>query len=356
MQPKAYLTLVLLSLAGYGLTQSMTVPAPGNRGDVVSLPPMQGVGAANAPTTASAPATLASTVTIPRDPLELLGSTSVVENGKTTHLVAVRTVGGSVVRIYNTAGKLQRQVSLPPEVMLKVKPALSPDGKWLAVALQNDPVTGEGRVGLLSTNTQGVYQKFIRAAGIRDMTTFGFNPAGTRLIVGNLNSYVQVWDITTSKRLSTVMGRGAVQSLNFAPDGRSFIPYFAQGKESVLISSETGEKVGLIPGAFPGTARPLVGGMVFISPGKVKSIAAGNINMPLPAFLIGGASPVAFDRTGETVLVQLPRSLKFQRRSVMTGDILSQLTLPSMGPAPRLTSDGRQAIFVDDKGDLQITR
>lgn len=290
-------------------------------------------------------------VVIPREKMELIGVATVNKDGKKTSLMAVRSTGGSVIRFYDLNGKLERSLSLPPEVMLSVRPALSPDGQWLAVALDPDQSNREARVGVLSTSAP-VYNVIFKDSGLQGTTTFAFNGSNTRLIIGNRNSYVQTWDIQNSKRLNTVMGKGPVQTIRFSPDGELFVPYFAQGKDTVMVSANTGVVKGTLPGAFPGSARPLMGGMVFLGPGKVRSIVDGQL-MPLPAFLIEGATPVSFDDNGQTVIVQLPRSLTFERREVMTGEASGGFTLKTPG-AVQLSPDGRQALVQNASGDWEI--
>ena len=268
--------------------------------------------------------------------------------------LAVREVGGNAVELYDAAsGQLRRTVRLPPEVLLNVAPAISPDGRWLAVAIQTEAATGEGRLGLLST-TDPVYRFFLKSAGLSGTSALAFSPDGTRLAVGNRNGYAQLWNLDTRERLSTVKGKGVPLDLAFSPDGKLFLPHFLGQKSATLISASTGQPLGAL---VDGSGDLAVPGLLVGAGGRALALPSGTPT-PLPAYLAGGAVLAGFDRQRTRALVQLPVGpewLVLELRDVLTGAPLGQWVLPAaFANAPRLLPSGQHALIGDGAGGLRL--
>ena len=269
-------------------------------------------------------------------------------------LLAVRGAGTGTVQLYDAAsGQLRRTVRLPPEVLANVPPAISPDGRWLAVSIQTDAATGEGRIGLLST-TDPVYRFFLKSAGLSGTTVLAFSPDGTRLAAGNRNGYAQLWNLDTRERLSTVKGKGVPLDLAFSPDGKLFLPHFLGQKSATLISASTGQPLGAL---VDGSGELAVPGLLVGAGGRALALPSGTPT-PLPAYLAGGAVLAGFDRQRTRVLVQLPVGpewLVLELRDVLTGAPLGQWVLPAaFANAPRLLPSGQHALIGDGAGGLRL--
>lgn len=269
-------------------------------------------------------------------------------------LLAVRGAGSNAVQLYDAvSGQLRRTVRLPPEVLVNVPPAISPDGRWLAVAIQTDAATGEGRIGLLST-TDPVYRFFLKSAGLSGTTALAFSPDGTRLAAGNRNGYAQLWNLDTRERLSTVKGQGPPLSLEFSPDGKLFLPRFPGQKGSTLVSVSGGQPLAVL---VDGAGTLAVPGLLVGAGGRALALPSGTPT-PLPAYLAGGAVLAGFDRSRSRALVQLPVGpewLALELRDVLTGRALGQWVLPAaFATAPRLLPSGQHALIGDGAGGLRL--
>lgn len=269
-------------------------------------------------------------------------------------LLAVRGAGTGTVQLYDAvSGQLRRTVRLPPEVLVNVPPAISPDGRWLAVAIQTDAATGEGRIGLLST-TDPVYRFFLKSAGLSGTTALAFSPDGTRLAAGNRNGYAQLWNLDTRERLSTVKGQGPPLSLEFSPDGKLFLPRFPGQKGSTLVSVSGGQPLAVL---VDGAGTLAVPGLLVGAGGRALALPSGTPT-PLPAYLAGGAVLAGFDRSRSRALVQLPVGpewLALELRDVLTGRALGQWVLPAaFATAPRLLPSGQHALIGDGAGGLRL--
>ncbi|GAA5514678.1 hypothetical protein Dcar01_03434 [Deinococcus carri] len=247
---------------------------------------------------------------IPPEPLELVGIAPDAAPGQpgapVTGVLAVRAYGGSTVKLYDAAtARQRREVLLPPEVVLTVPPALSPDGKWLAVALTPDPDTREGRVGILSTFPvfPPAFRVVLKSEGLRGSRNFAFSPDGTRLAVGNRDGYVQLWDWQAGQRLNTVKSTIDPDWLSFSPDGRFFTPHFRGQTATQLLDGHTGAPVNTLRGVGYGMFTP--DGHFIASGGRYLSLPSGE-KVTSPAYLKGGVTVQGYSRDGKRVLVQLP--------------------------------------------------
>lgn len=271
---------------------------------------------------------------IPPEPLDLVGIAPDALPGEpgapVVGVIAVRAAGGSVVRLYDAAtARPRREVRLPPDADLFVPPALSPDGRWLAVALTPDPVTREGRVGILSTFP--ATRVVLRSPGLRDVVNFVFSPDGTRLGVGNRNSYAQLWDWRAGRRLNTVKARNNPSQLSFSPDGRFFTPQFRGQTSTQLLDGQTGELLNTLRGVGYGTFTP--DGHYIASGGRYLKLPSGQ-PVPPPASLRGGVTVRGFSRDGTRVLVALPAS----------ASIRAALGPSTADPGERQGEDGTQML------------
>lgn len=286
---------------------------------------------------------------IATEPLEVLGV------AETAGLFAVRAVGGSIVKLYDAgSGRLVREVRLQSEVLLSVPPAITPDGRWLAVALTPDPATREGRLGLFST-TDPVYGFFLRSAGLRDSVSLAISPDGTRLAVGNRNNYVQLWNLSTRQRMNTLKAATEPRALTFSPDGRYFMPQFRGQKTTQLLLAAGGE---------PARSLPVTGGQFAVAdllvagPGRALSLSTGAA-VPLPAYLAGGATLHGFDRGARRALVTVPGTEQgvvfLELRDVLSGASLARQAVPALfALSPRLMPGGNHALIGDGAGGLRL--
>lgn len=298
-------------------------------------------------------------ISLAAEPQEVIGVAPDALPGRAgdpiTGIVAVRAVGGTVVRLYDAGtGRMRREVRLPSEVLPNVTPAISPDGKWLAVALDNDKLTGDGLVGFFSTFQKPVYNFFLRSPGLRDSVGFAFSPDGTRLAVANKNSYVQLWNLGTRERLTTVKGSYPPEGLFFSTDGSTFMPRFRGQKQTTLIETATGRTLTTLP--LP--QADLMPGGLLVAPGGRTVQVPGGTPLPLPAYLAGGAVTAGFDRTAGRVLVTLPLPTQpnvttLELREVMTGTVLARHVLPDV-ESVRLMPDGEHALLRDGAGGLRL--
>jgi WD40 repeat protein/DNA-binding SARP family transcriptional activator len=164
--------------------------------------------------------------------------------------------------------------------------ALSPDGKQVAIAHQNDPPcpfviwdleTGEKVLALsdqpevaayyaawspdghyiLSGSLDGVARVWDASSGevVRQLTghngavwSVGWSPDGQRLATGNEAGAIRLWDAKTGEEISTIQGHvGPVLSLDWAPTGE----FFASGGSDGMVyvwDAATGQVRGSLRG------------------------------------------------------------------------------------------------------------
>jgi WD40 repeat protein len=129
-------------------------------------------------------------------------------------------VGGQdgAVKIWDVAsGKLFHTFDSPAERAVAV--LYSPDGKWLAVFGGANLTISEVRI--LDAETGEEVQRPLK---ITNPSAFTFSPDSRRLVIGNPDGTVKLWDQTTGQETLTLNGHtGRVTSLAFSPDGRRLI-------------------------------------------------------------------------------------------------------------------------------------
>lgn len=311
--------------------------------------------------------TAASERRVPPDPLVVVGVAPAalpVTPGATSGLVAVRGRYSAHVRLLDAAtGEGRRSVMLPPEALLDVPPALSHDGRWLAVALTPDPLTRAGRVGVLSTYQTSApaptFQKLLLAGGLTGTTSLAFSPDGTRLAAGNRNGYAQLWDWTAVRRVTTVTSQsgGEPTTLAFSPDSRLFAPLFRGQTKTRLFDSGTGALRTTLNGVGYGTFTPDSTGML-ASRGRLIRLSDGR-ELPAPAYLAGTSGVVGFSADGSRVLVRragvdVQGREWLELREVATGRTLGAITRVWDGWPEALSPDGTTLIGGDGEGGVRL--
>lgn len=331
--------LLSLTLCSIGLAQTTTAP--------VLPPPLPPIAAP-----------LTNLIDLPAEPQEVIGVAADALPGREgdpiTGILAVRAVGGTVVRLFDAGtGKLRREVRLPPEVIASVTPAISPDGKWLAVALETERSSHDGMIGLFSTFPTPQYRGFMRTPGLRGTIGFAFSPDGKRLAVANQYSYIQLWNTETKERLTTLKGNFPPEAMTFSPDNKLLMPRFKGQKDTFVLSAADGKPVATLPVA----SGELLPGGIFVAPEGRALLLEGStpLPLPLPAYLAGGASPAGFDCTGKRVLVTLPplpsqpNATTVELREVMTGTVLARQVLLDV-KGVRLMPSGEQILLEGTAG------
>jgi WD40 repeat protein len=98
-----------------------------------------------------------------------------------------------------------------------VPAATSPDGSIAAVTLTNANAAGTGTVELRDSATQRVIATL---RGRQRVQAIGFDAAGRRVVTGNWDGSVRVWDVATGRPLVTLAAHnGVVEAVAFSPDG-----------------------------------------------------------------------------------------------------------------------------------------
>lgn len=319
-----------------------------------------------APALALAAQSTASETRVPPDPLVLVGVAPQAlpgqPGGAVTGVVAVRGRYSSHVRLLDpTTGEARREVFLPPEVRLDVAPALSADGKWLAVALTPDPFTKAGRVGILSTypTTGGGFQKVISAGGLTGTLSLEFSPDGTRLAAGNRSGYAQLWEWATGRRVTTVPSETGYEpaSLEFSPDSRLFAPIFRAQTRTRIFDARSGELRATLRGVGYGTFTPDSRGLL-ASRGRLVLLEGGK-EAPPPPYLAGTNGVIGFSADGTRVLVRrtgvdVQGREWLELREVATGRTLGALTRVWDGWPEALSPDGTTLIGGDGEGGIRL--
>ncbi|ABF45014.1 MULTISPECIES: WD40 repeat domain-containing protein [Deinococcus] len=303
---------------------------------------------------------------VPPDPLVLVGVAPRVLPGPpgtlAAGIAAVRGRYSAHVRLLDpTTGEVRREVFLPPEVQLDVPPALSADGRWLAVVLTPDPVTHVGRVGILSTTptTPPGFQKVLSAGGLNGTLALAFGPDGTHLATSNRSGYAQLWEWPTGRRVTTVTSETGYEPsrLEFSPDGRLFAPIFRGQTRTRIFDTQTGALRTTLSGVGYGTFTPDSRGFL-ASRGRLINLADGK-ELPAPAYLAGTSGVLGFSADGTRVLVRrtgvdVQGREWLELREVATGRTLGALTRVWDGWPEALSPDGTTLIGGDGEGGIRL--
>ncbi|GAA5514676.1 hypothetical protein Dcar01_03432 [Deinococcus carri] len=344
---------------------------------------------------------------VPPDPLVLIGVAQEGQLGTAVGgLAAVRGRYSAHVRLLDAVtGEVRREVFLPPEVQLNVAPALSRDGRWLAVALTPDPVTRAGRVGVLSTfppqpglvqpsSAQPAsaqpgpvpsgaapagpalpssaplspaqpgplppgFQKVLSAGGLIGTLLLAFSPDGTRLAAGNRSGYAQLWDWQAGRRVTTVSSESGREPsrLEFSPDSRLFAPIFRGQTRTRLFDVPTGALRTTLGGVGYGTFTPDSRGLL-ASRGRLITLPEGR-EAPTPPYLIGTSGVIGFSADGTRVLVRrtgvdVQGREWLELREVATGRTLGALTRVWDGWPEALSPDGTTLLGGDGEGGIRL--
>jgi WD40 repeat protein/DNA-binding SARP family transcriptional activator len=98
-----------------------------------------------------------------------------------------------------------------------VPAATSADGSIAAVTLTNSSGAGTGTVELRDAVSQRVIATL---RGRQRVQAIGFDAAGRRVVTGNWDGSVRVWDVATGRPLVTLAAHnGVVEAVAFSPDG-----------------------------------------------------------------------------------------------------------------------------------------
>ncbi|WP_231557249.1 WD40 repeat domain-containing protein [Deinococcus sp. YIM 77859] len=303
---------------------------------------------------------------VPPDPLVLVGVAPGAVAGLTgTPLNGVAAVRGRYsahVRLLDAVtGESRGAVFLPPEVQLSIPPALSRDGRWLAVVLTPDPLTRAGRVGILSTLPASPpgFQKILSAGGLTGTLNLAFSPDGTRLAAGNRQGYAQLWDWQAGRRVATVASQGGFEPtrLEFSPDGRLFAPIFRGQTRTRIFDAQTGELRTTLNGVGYGSFTPDSRGFL-ASRGRLINLADGK-EAPTPLYLVGTSGVIGFSADGTRVLVRrtgvdVQGREWLELREVASGRTLGALTRVWDGWPEALSPDGTTLIGGDGEGGIRL--
>jgi RNA polymerase sigma factor (sigma-70 family) len=142
---------------------------------------------------------------------------------------------GKTIRLFDVAtGREQRAIAAPMEVLYYL--AVSPDGRWLAVAGAGRrvmPFQGGGTmaisvpdksVHLLDLATGREAHHFDSGAVGKPSSTLLFTPDNHFLLTGSAGASIRQWDLTTGKQVRELAGTWtSAPALAMSPDGKSLL-------------------------------------------------------------------------------------------------------------------------------------
>lgn len=300
------------------------------------------------------------------DPLVVLGVAQ--ETPNSNGLIVVRNRYSTHLRLVDAStGELKRELWLSAEVIHSIAPALSRDGKWLALMMTPDPQNGWTRVGIINLTSSGKPDqptgptKTLASPGLKGTTALALNADGSRLAAGNRNGYVQLWDIPEAKRLTTINSDTKLEptALHFTPDGKLFAPLFRAQTKTRLFNTLDGSLKNTLTGVGIGQFGPDSASFL-ASRGRVIDLQTGQ-EKPAEnaAYVKGTGSLIGFSMDGTRALVKRAGADAQGRewlelREVATGRTLGALTRISDGYPEFLSPDGTSLIGGDGQGGVRI--
>lgn len=301
---------------------------------------------------------------IPPDPLVIIGVGQ--DLPASAGVVALRGRYSTHVRIVDaTTGEQKREIWLPPEIQHSVPPALSGDGKWLAVALTPDPASSTPRVGILNVSASNKpdeakpFAMILMSAGLKGTSLLALSRDGSRLAAGNKNGYVQLWDAQGATRLTTIQSDTKLEpnALNFSPDGTLFAPMFRGQTKTRIFDSKTGQLKTTLGGVGVGQFSPDGRGFL-ASRGRLVSLADGK-EQQQPLYLKGASGVIGYSADGTRILIRRTESDAQGRdwlelRETLLGRTLGAITRISDGWPEFLSPDGTALIGGDGQGGVRI--
>lgn len=290
---------------------------------------------------------------IPPDPLLLLGTAQ--ENGTT--LLSVRGKYSSHIRFVDVqTGELKHQVWLPPETVLTIRPALSGDGKKMALLLSPD-TKGNARVVVLDSHHPVLDEAVILVGGLDKTAFLSLNHDGTRLAAGNKNGYVQLWDTEKGQRLVTIPTDTGREPLSVQWGGEMMATFFRGQTKTRLFSTKTGQSLMTLSGV--GTGLLSADGLSFwATRGRWFSVKDGK-EQATQAVLKGTSGVLGQSNDGKLILVRRS-GLDAQGREwldlreVATGHVLGSVTRIPDGNPELLTPDGSALVGGDGLGGIRV--
>jgi WD40 repeat protein len=133
-------------------------------------------------------------------------------------IFATGTTDGSVRTFETRSGEQKHIFENAGEVNLL---QFSPDGKWLAAAIQGPITNPHWYVQAWRTETG---QPLIEPLPHENrLYTLGFSPDSQRIVVATANNVARVWDIAQRKLLFELPHKALVYSASFSPDGSSIL-------------------------------------------------------------------------------------------------------------------------------------
>ncbi|WP_291425806.1 hypothetical protein [Deinococcus sp.] len=312
----------------------------------------------------SAPALAQMETHIPPDPLMLVGVAQ--EAAPSNGIAVLRGRYSAHVRVVDaTTGEQRREFWLPPEVVQTVPPALSADGRRLAVMLTPDPATQTPRVGLVNAavgsrpGAEPPLAMVLMSPGLRGTINLALNGDGSRLAAGNKNGYVQLWDAQAATRLTTIQSETKLEpsALNFSPDGTLFAPIFRGQTKTRIFDAASGQPKLTLRGVGLGQFTADSQGFL-ATRARLISLRDGK-EQPQPAYLKGTAGVIGYSTDGSRVLVRNAAADTQGRewlelREVTTGRVLGTMSRITDGMPEFLSPDGTSLIGGDGEGGVRI--
>lgn len=300
------------------------------------------------------------------DPLVVIGVAQEAPNSN--GLIVLRGRYSPHLRIVDAVtGELRRELWLPADVLHATAPALSRDGRWLAVLLTPDSTNGWTRVGLVNLTSSGKPDqptgptRILASPGLRGTTLLALNHDGSRLAAGNRSGYAQLWDTQEAKRLTTVNSDTKLEpnALNFTPDGTLFAPMFRGQVKTRLFDTVKGDLKNTLAGVGIGQFAPDSKNFI-ASRGRLIDLGSGK-EQPAEqaAYLKNTSGLIGFSMDGARALVRRAGTDGQGRewlelREVATGRTLGAVTRISDGYPEFLSPDGTSLIGGDGQGGVRI--